>query len=56
MGIPQVGISQLPPEVQTTVNLIAKGGHSLTLKMALNSKTVKDYYRHNLQDTTESIQ
>ncbi|RUT10136.1 hypothetical protein DSM106972_006310 [Dulcicalothrix desertica PCC 7102] len=26
MGIPQVGISQLPPEVQTTVNLIAKGG------------------------------
>lgn len=26
MGIPQVGISQLPPEIQTTVNLIAKGG------------------------------
>ena len=26
MGIQQVGISQLPPEIQMTVNLIAKGG------------------------------
>ncbi len=25
-GIPQVAISQLPPEVQTTLNLISQGG------------------------------
>ncbi|WP_414588573.1 ribonuclease domain-containing protein [Scytonema sp. PCC 10023] len=25
-GIPQVTISQLPPEVQTTINLILQGG------------------------------
>lgn len=59
MGISQVGISQLPPEVQTTVNLIAKGGPFTYSKDATEFKNREGllpiqssgYYREYTVDT-----